>query len=147
MSFVIVGCVTVVGNFLGEGNCQDAKNVVNLGIMLDFSWGFGVGFLLYTFRHWWVMLFTKDAAVIALSDHTMPIMFIYIIVDAMKCITLNLLRSTGNVNLLCVLLLLIYIVASGQPEITVFFNFASCLCVLLPVGYFLGIHLKLGLWG
>lgn len=85
----------MVGNFLGEGNFQSAKEVVNLGILVDFSWGFGVGFLLYLYRHWWVMLFTKDEGVIGLSDSTMPIMFIYIIVDAMKCITLNLLRSTG----------------------------------------------------
>lgn len=86
---------SVVGNFLGEGAFEHAKEVVHLGIMVDFSWGFGVGFLLYYYRHRWVTLFTQDADVIALSDATMWIMFLYIIVDAMKCITLNLLRSTG----------------------------------------------------
>ena len=56
-------------------------------------------------------------------------MFLYIFVDATKCITLNILRSTG------------------RPTITVIGNMISCLFILLPCGYIFAITWGWGLIG
>ena len=59
----------------------------------------------------------------------MPIMFLYVFVDSTKCITLNILRSTG------------------RPTITVMGNTLVCTFILLPIGYYLAIIQKYGLTG
>jgi Na+-driven multidrug efflux pump len=57
-------------------------------------------------------------------------MFVYAVVDATKCIALNVLRSTG------------------RPSITVFVNTVACLCVMLPFGYYWGgVYCGYGLMG
>jgi Na+-driven multidrug efflux pump len=56
-------------------------------------------------------------------------MLLYITLDSTKCITLNILRSTG------------------RPSITVAGNIIVCLVVLLPGGYYLGLQLQYGLMG
>jgi Na+-driven multidrug efflux pump len=56
-------------------------------------------------------------------------MFAYTVVDATKCIALNVLRSTG------------------RPSITVFVNTVACLCVMLPFGYYWGVYCGYGLIG
>lgn len=56
-------------------------------------------------------------------------MLLYTIVDSTKCITLNVLRSTG------------------RPSVTIAGNSIACICVLLPGGYWLSLHMKFGLVG
>lgn len=59
----------------------------------------------------------------------MPVMFAYCVVDSTKCVCLNILRNTG------------------RPSITVYGNIFACVAVLLPLGYFLGIHMGYGIVG
>lgn len=59
----------------------------------------------------------------------LPIMFIYLVVDSTKCVTLNILRSTG------------------RPGVTVAGNAFACVVVLLPLGWFLGLHMDYGITG
>jgi Na+-driven multidrug efflux pump len=56
-------------------------------------------------------------------------MFVYTVVDATKCIALNVLRSTG------------------RPSVTVIVNTVACICVMLPFGYYWGVYCKFGLMG
>jgi Na+-driven multidrug efflux pump len=86
-------------------------------------------FLLLVLRPYWGVLYTSDGDVQAMVYKTLPIMLLYITVDSTKCITLNILRSTG------------------RPGITVVGNVFACLAVMLPLGYYLGIKLGLGLVG
>lgn len=56
----------------------------------------------------------------------MPVMFFYLVVDSTKCVTLNILRSTG------------------RPQITVYGNLVSCLAIMLPLGWFLSMDMSYG---
>ena len=56
----------------------------------------------------------------------MPVMFFYLVVDSTKCVTLNILRSTG------------------RPQITVWGNSVSCLAVMLPMGWVLSMDMHYG---
>lgn len=56
----------------------------------------------------------------------MPVMFFYTLVDSTKCVTINILRSTG------------------RPQITVWGNLLSCLAIMLPLGWILSVDLSYG---
>ena len=56
----------------------------------------------------------------------MPVMFLYLVVDSTKCVTLNILRSTG------------------RPQITVWGNLVSCLAIMLPLGWVLAVKMSYG---
>ena len=56
----------------------------------------------------------------------MPVLFFYLVVDSTKCITINILRSTG------------------RPNITVLGNTISCLVIMLPLGRILSIRMHYG---
>jgi Na+-driven multidrug efflux pump len=56
-------------------------------------------------------------------------MLLYITADSSKCISLNILRSTG------------------RPGVTVAVNTLVCLFILLPFGWLLGLFLHFGLYG
>jgi hypothetical protein len=47
-------------------------------------------------RPYWGSMFTLDERVRDMVYDAMPIMFFYLVVDAAKCVTLNILRSTGR---------------------------------------------------
>lgn len=53
-------------------------------------------------------------------------MFFYLVVDSTKCVTLNILRSTG------------------RPQITVYGNLVSCLVIMLPLGWCLSVDMSYG---
>ena len=121
-----------VGNYIGAKEYKCAKEMVTLGMWIDVLLGLLAGLFLLALRDFWGGFFSSDAEVIGLVKKYMPIMLLYCVVDASKCITLNVLRSTG------------------RPQITVLFNFVSCVVVLLPLGWFLAIYLDFklyGLWG
>ncbi len=121
-----------VGNYIGAKEYKCAKEMVSLGMWIDVALGFLAGLFLLALRNYWGNFFSNDSEVIGLVKKYMPIMLLYCIVDASKCITLNVLRSTG------------------RPQITVIFNFVSCIVVLLPLGWYLAIYLDFklyGLWG
>lgn len=56
----------------------------------------------------------------------MPVMFLYVVVDSTKCVTLNILRSTG------------------RPQITVWGNLVACLAIMLPLGWVLAVKMSYG---
>ena len=56
----------------------------------------------------------------------MPVLFFYLVVDSTKCITINILRSTG------------------RPKITVWGNTVSCLAIMLPLGRILSVKMQYG---
>ena len=120
---------TLAGNLLGSNEPQLAAGVVKMGVIFDFHYGIFAGSCLLFFRHQWGGMYTKDTAVKHLVSDDMFVMFIYSIVDATKCVTLNVLRSIG------------------LPQVTVYVNCLTCVFILLPVGWLLGIYLQYGLFG
>jgi Na+-driven multidrug efflux pump len=127
------GTATLAGNYLGENKPSQARSVILLGVVLSCSWGMiSAAALMFLLRPVWGTIFTTDAGVINSVYHFMPVMFVYIFVDATKCIALNILRSTG------------------RPGITAWGNILACLFIMLPFGWLFGLHYKynlFGLWG
>jgi MATE family multidrug resistance protein len=121
---------TIIGNFLGNSQPEEAECVAKLGMSIDFTWGLVAGSILFTcFRSLWGTVFTNDPDVLRMIYRVMPIIFLYLIIDSMKCITLTILRSTG------------------RPSITAWGNMLSCWFVMLPLAWFLGLHLHYDLYG
>jgi len=120
----------LVGNRLGDNDAEGAKFFMKLGLWLDFAWGICAGgVLVLVLRPYWAFLYTSDVAIQDVVVTTLPIMMLYITVDSTKCITLNILRSTG------------------RPGVTVIGNVAACLFFMLPLGYFLALQKGYGLVG
>ena len=121
---------TLTGNYLGNNQPDGAKSIVILGITCDFMWGLVTGSILFfLMRPFWASFFSKNADVALVVYSVMPVMYLYVIIDSMKCIVLVILRSTG------------------RPGITVVGNTLSCLLIMLPMGWLLGIHYGYGLIG
>ena len=79
---------------------DDAKGIIALGIIIDTCYGVCAGMaLMFALRGVWGKIFTTDAATQQMVFDCMPIMMVYVIVDATKCICLNVLRSTGRPNI------------------------------------------------
>jgi len=93
---IAAATATLAGNYLGENLPEEAKFIIYLGIIVDFMWGVVSGlFLLLVLRPYWGVMYTDEPDVQDMIYKTLPIMLLYIIVDSTKCITLNILRSTG----------------------------------------------------
>jgi hypothetical protein len=121
---------TLTGNHLGDNKAPEAKFVVWLGIAITCTWGLISGVILFfILRPFWGSIFTTDRDVREAVYGFMPVMFIYTIVDATKCISLNILRSTG------------------RPGITAVGNIISCVCVMLPLGYVFSMVYSYDLYG
>ena len=128
---------TVAGHIIGEGAAvrEDggqaaARRIIMLGIAMDTIYGIvAAAVLMLVVRPVWGQIFTVDPATQQLVTETMPYMALYAIVDATKCITLNILRS------------------GGMPTITVAVNAVVCLLVMVPLGWYLAIHQSKGLGG
>jgi MATE family multidrug resistance protein len=120
----------LAGNYLGNNDADGCKFIVRLGLWVDFCWGVFAGSVLVLFmRPHWAYLYTNVKEVQDMIYTTLPILWLYMTVDSTKCITLNILRSTG------------------RPGITVVGNVVACLCVMLPGGYWLALKLRYGLIG
>jgi len=120
----------LAGNYLGNNDAVGCKFIVRLGLWVDFCWGVLAGSILVFFmRPHWASLYTNVKEVQDMIYTTLPILWLYMTVDSTKCITLNILRSTG------------------RPGITVVGNVVACLCVMLPGGYWLALKLRYGLIG
>jgi multidrug resistance protein, MATE family len=120
----------LAGNYLGNRDPVGAKSVIALGMWYDMSIGLvAASILQFLLRPYWGRIFTSDPAVQREIYDKLPIMFVYITVDSMKCIALNVLRSTG------------------RPQITMVGNIICCVAIMLPLGWYLGITLRMGLFG
>ena len=121
---------TVAGHVIGAGKAEQARSIIALGIAMDTIYGIAASAtLLFILRPFWGNIFTSDQATRDLVYATMPFMSLYSLVDATKCITLNILRS------------------GGLPNITVSVNFVVCSLVMTPMGYYLAISRHDGLGG
>jgi len=121
---------TLASTSLGKRDFTDAKQIIHLGIALDCMVGVCSGCFLLLVRSYWGLLFTNEREVDEGVRDYMWVMTIYCIVDASKCVTLNVLRSTG------------------QARITLMGNVLCCIVILLPLGSYLkGPPANLGLVG
>ena len=122
----------LTGNYLGKNEPNDAKKMVLLGMMIDFCLGLITGsILLFVLRSYWGYLFTSDIEVIESVVKNMPYLFIYLIIDSMKCVTCNVIRSTG------------------RPVLTTYGNIVCCVFIIIPLGYYTSITLQydlIGIW-
>jgi hypothetical protein len=120
----------LTGNFLGKNQPSEAASMVLLGVMIDCVLGLLTGGILLGFlRSSWGQLFTTDLEVIEAVSDAMPVFFIYLVVDSIKCVTCNVLRSTG------------------RPAVTTTGNLICCVFVLIPLGWYLAVSRGLGLVG
>lgn len=104
--------------------------MITLGICYDMCIGlFGASMLLFVLRPYWGAIFSSDPDVQDEVYAKMPIMFVYITVDSMKCSALNILRSTG------------------RPQITMVGNIFCCAGIMLPLGWYWAITMQYGLFG
>lgn len=108
---------------------SEARAILFLGVAVDSAYGFIAATALLLLRNVWGSFFTSDKATSELVTQTIPFLALYTLVDATKCITLNILRS------------------GGLPAITVKVNALVCLTVLVPMGYYLAINQGRGLGG
>jgi hypothetical protein len=123
----------LAGNYLGNNQPSDASSMVLIGVVIDSFLGLITGsILLFFLRSSWGSIFTSDADVIEAVHRYMPILFLYMFVDSVKCVTCNVLRSTG------------------RPTVTTSGNLFCCLFVLIPTGWYLALRRGwglIGLWG
>ena len=120
----------LAGNYLGQNDLNQAKSIITVGMSFDMCIGiFAASMLLFVLRPYWGPIFTSDVEVQLEVYEKLPIMFVYITVDSMKCIALNVLRSTG------------------RPQVTMFGNIFCCIAIMLPLGWYWAIVLQYGLWG
>jgi hypothetical protein len=123
----------LTGNYLGNNQPSDASSMVLIGVGIDSFLGLITGSILLLFlRSSWGSIFTSDIDVIDAVYRYMPILFLYMFVDSVKCVTCNVLRSTG------------------RPAITTYGNLFCCFFVLIPIGWYLALRRGwglVGLWG
>ena len=102
---------TLIGNYLGDNNPTNAKLILNISLIFDFIYGLFAGaFLTLILRPYWGNIYTNNTDVFALIYRALPVMFIYLSIDSPKCITLNILRSTGRpfITGYCIIISIIY---------------------------------------
>lgn len=125
----------LTGQELGAGRPDHAQLFVSLGVAVDCCYGLMLGLTILLFpvvRQSISEAFTLDPSVRDMTEACLPIMALYILVDATKCITLISLRSIG------------------RPQLTVIGNTIACVGVLLPIGYYTSVIRDGGLvalWG
>jgi len=119
----------LVGNMLGAGEPDRAFLYTRLAFGLEAIYGVLNGGLGMLYRHQLGRWFTNDEEVIKLVSQMIWVMWIYGIVDAMKCVGMGVLRG------------------SGRPQITVAGNILSCIVVGYPVALFLVFKAQFGLQG
>jgi MATE family multidrug resistance protein len=96
-SAIAAATASIAGKYLGENDARNAKFIIWLGIWVDFAWGIGAGsFLVFVLRPYWGSVYTDVEEVRAMVASALPNLLFYLTVDSTKCITLNILRSTGR---------------------------------------------------
>ena len=127
---IAVATSTLAGNCLGENLPREACMFVYIGVFIDFCWGVGSALILIgLLREYWGKVYTDEKDLQESIFINLPIMLLYLPVDSTKCVAVTLLRNMG------------------RPGITVTGNIISSVFLMLPLGYFLAIHLGYGLPG
>ena len=118
------------GNFLGNMKPEKAKAIIRLGICYDACVGFVSGcVLLFVLKPHWGPLFSSSLDVQQHIEASLPIMLVYISADSIKCVSSTIVRSIG------------------KPYITIYGNAFSCLFIMIPLAFHLGIVQGMELWG
>lgn len=118
------------GNFLGNMKPEKAKAIIRLGICYDACVGFvSGGVLLFVLKPHWGPLFSSSVDVQQHIEASLPIMLVYISADSIKCVSSTIVRSIG------------------KPYITIYGNAFSCLFIMIPLAFHLGIVQGMELWG
>ena len=121
---------TIAGHMIGSGRHDGARTILCIGVAIDFVYGaLAASLLMFVLRDRWAGVFTQDPPTQRLIFEVMPMMGLYTVVDATKCITLNILRS------------------GGKPQITVYVNAFVCVGVMVPLGWYLSLRCHRGLSG
>ena len=102
--------------------------------------------------------FSTNLLVQEAVTEAMPVLGLYLATDAMKCLCLNVLRSTGSRDPRCACVRIPVFAPSaplksscdataGRPTITLVVNAAVCLGVMLPLGWHLAFNKGYGIVG
>ena len=130
---IATACSISIGQYLGAGRGDRARDITRLGLMLHVVFPLLCGaVLLFFLRNTWSLIFTSDQDVADICSSHLPIMALYFFFDHVKCVCMAVLRGCG------------------RAPVTVWGNCLSCWIVGFPLAYLLVVspgHLELwGLW-
>ena len=120
---------TAIGNSLGEGNVVKARTtaLAALAIAVGMALVYGLALLVLRFRV--PKLYTSDEAVIEFSASLLPLVVVYLLLDALQLVAQGVLRGAGKQS-------------AGALVSAVSFN-----AVVIPAAVVLGLVLQLRQWG
>jgi MATE family multidrug resistance protein len=114
--------------FLGAAKPRDAQGVALLTIVLLVCFGIVNGGLGMLYRNVWGRLFSNDDNVVNLMSSMFPLLWLYGVIDVVKCFGMSLLRGTG------------------RPQITLLGNTVA-LIAGFSMSLLLGLYVGMGLSG
>eukprot|EP01113_Clastostelium_recurvatum_P035522 TRINITY_DN4965_c0_g1_i5.p1 TRINITY_DN4965_c0_g1~~TRINITY_DN4965_c0_g1_i5.p1 ORF type:complete len:609 (+),score=100.02 TRINITY_DN4965_c0_g1_i5:80-1906(+) len=119
----------LVGNSLGAGEPERAALYARIGYGLQLVFSIVNGGLGMAYRNVLGKMYTDDEELIAMVAGMVWVMWIYGIVDSLKCVGMAVLRG------------------AGRPTLTVYGNVISCIVIGYSLAYVFVFHLHWGLHG
>ena len=148
---MVLPLTSLQGISLGSGDASEASHVAFLAYFIALCYGALNGFFFicvlggiwirkfdtyFDFAIFlgtlWGRVYTSDPTVLSLFSSSFYIMWLYTVLDVMKCVGISILRGCG------------------RPEITVFGNFLACILFGFPLAFVFVFNFEwglVGLWG
>lgn len=122
-------CSTLVGKYLGKGEIQNATDSIYEGLRGAFIFMASMGIIFITFPHYIIPIFTSEIEVLEMGINILRFLGVLQFVDA---IAITLWFSLAG---------------AGDTKFTAVMGIIASWLIFVPLSYFLGIVLKIGIWG
>lgn len=126
---VSVAATTTVGNCLGSGNIDLAKEMSKLVVYCGILCEAVLSVLIITFGDVFISLFSNDSLVLSISRRTIPLLAVFTWVDGLSSILGGVTRG------------------AGKQHIGAYANIAAYYTIALPLSWYLCFHTSLGVVG